>query len=79
MISNYEEVFNFLLTNKTNSEIKEFIKQFQFIMPNFEEPSSVFISRQRNYDIYKKNNANLEPETANKRERTLSFAAGSND
>ena len=77
VISNYEEVFQFLLDKKNLEEIEQFINEFRFILPHFEETSSVFI-RQRDYNIYEKNKSALEAPNS-KRERTLSFAAGAND
>lgn len=35
VISNFEEVFNFLLMDKSVTEIQEFIYAFRFILPNF--------------------------------------------
>jgi hypothetical protein len=79
VISNYEEVFGFLMEKKSIEEIQEFIKEFRFILPTFEEPSSVFI-RQRDYRIFANNKATmLEPAPTGKRERACSFAAGAND
>lgn len=79
MISNYEEVFGFLLEKKSISEISEFLNEFRFILPTFQEPSQVFI-RQKDYSIFDKKKPNmLEPQSNNKRTRTLSFAAGAND
>jgi hypothetical protein len=35
VISNYEEVFGFLLEKKSIPEIFGFLKEFRFILPNF--------------------------------------------
>jgi hypothetical protein len=53
VIANFEEVFEFLLIDKSVQEIQDFIKSFQFILPKFTEPSEVFIMR-KNYNIMEK-------------------------
>ena len=52
VISNFDEVFEFLLMDKSVKEIEYFIESFNFILPNFNEPSEVFIMR-KNYNIMK--------------------------
>lgn len=79
VISNFEEVFGFLMDKKSISEIFTFINEFKFILPTFEEPSPVFI-QQRDYNIFTaEKKPLLDNPTPTKRERALSFAAGAND
>jgi hypothetical protein len=77
VIANYEEVFSFLLLDKNEQEIEDFIKEFRFILPHFEETSTVFI-KQRDYGIFDKTKAiksDLSPSTNRQdRNRHMSFA-----
>lgn len=77
VISNYNEVFNFLLINKSCEEIQEFILEFRFILPQFEEPSSVFIGGKK-FNIFDKNKMK-ENTPKNKRGRLCSFNAQNDD
>lgn len=52
-IANFEEVFEFLLLNKNEHEVEEFIKDFRFLLPSFAESSDVFIS-QPNLKVFEK-------------------------
>lgn len=69
MIANFEEVFNFLLMDKSVNEIEEFIWAFNFILPNFSEPSEVYILKGQ-YNIIEKKD--LHP--GRKRDRYMSFS-----
>ena len=56
--------------DKSVTEIQEFIEAFRFILPNFTEPSEVFIMRKQYNIIEKKETANS---AVKKRDRHMSF------
>lgn len=44
-IANWEEIFEFLLQNKNQFQIKQFLVDFNFILPRFVEDSKVFLQK----------------------------------
>ena len=66
------------MEKKSIAEIFEFINEFRFILPNFEEPSTVFI-KQKDFNIFGDNKPHmLEAPPTIKRDRAPSFS-GDND